>query len=197
MAGHFGGNPYAWNGGGNNPHISRYFSARGWVMPGETVIDAGCGTGYGSHMISQIAKKVIGVDVDPGCIDYAKEHWQSKNIKFRVLDLGKGELPNADVIISIENMEHVNGMEHFIDQMTKHIKRICVICVPMGGSSYSYTKEEQASPGGENNDFFSTADVTKLFESRGWKLQWDHPHGYSNMFIFYKKPPKIPKGVKL
>jgi SAM-dependent methyltransferase len=194
MAGHFGGNPYSWNTppDANTPHISRYFSARGWVMPYETVIDAACCNGYGSHLIAQFAKKVIGLDVDEGCIESAKKDWVADNLEFQVNDLGKDELPDADVIISIETMEHINGMEHFLDQVTKHISRLAVICVPMGGTSYDYSPEEQALPRGENNDFMTDAYVIELFVSRGWQLQWHNTIGYSTMFTFFKHAPERP-----
>lgn len=194
MAGHFGGNPYAWVGGTNAPHISRYFIARGWVMPGETVVDAACCTGYGSHLIGQVAGKVYGLEVDEGCIQEAKSRWPADNIEFRIHDIDKQELPDADVLITIETAEHVQDLDHFLDQMVKHIKRAVIFCVPLGGTSYAYTEEEKASPAGENNDFNNMAHVEAMFNERGWKLQTNWEYGYSGMFVFFKVPPKVPKG---
>jgi len=195
MSGHYGGNPYAWGGGGGNgPHISRYFMARGWVMPGETVIDAACATGYGSHLIAQYAKKVIGLDVDPGCIAEGNHRWSADNIDFQVNDLSVDELPDADVLISIETGEHVNNLDHFLDQIWKHIGRCVVFCVPIGGTSWDYTPEQLKTPAGENNDFLDESAVIKLFTQRGWELQWHNSIGYSSMFIFFKVPPTVPEG---
>lgn len=196
MSGHFGGNGYAWDSGTNAPHVSRYFIARGWVMPGETVIDAGCATGYGTHLIGQVAKKVIGLEVDPGCIAEANGRWKpaTPNADFRVFDLDKEEWPDADTLISIENAEHVQDLQHFIDQAHKHIKRCIVLCVPLGGTSWDYTPEQQATPAGENNDFNNEAYVEKLFVNKDWKLQTNFRFGYSGVFVFFKKPPRVPKG---
>jgi len=194
MSGNYGGNGYAWGGGTNGPHISRYYSARGWIMPGETVIDAACATGYGSYLLAQNAKKVIGLEVDASCVDEANLRWPADNIEYRVLDLGKDELPDADVLISIETGEHVNGLDHFLDQMWKHISRCVVFCVPIGGSSWDYTPEQLLTPAGENNDFMNDQEVIAMFMDRGWNLQWHNSIGYSSIFIFYKKPPKMPKG---
>ena len=196
MAGHYGGNPYAWDGGTNAPHISRYFIARGWVMPGETVIDAACANGYGSHMIAQIAGKVYGLEVDEGCIQNANADFAADNIEFRVHDIDKQELPDADVLITIETAEHVQDLDHFLDQMWKHVKRCVIICVPLGGTSYAYTDEEKAGPAGEGNDFNNEAHVEELFYKRGWKLQSNWRYGYSGMFVFFKVPPKRKKAKK-
>lgn len=193
MAGHYGGNPYVWDGGTNAPHISRYFIARGWVMPGETVLDAGCGSGYGTHLIGQVAKKAIGVDVDEGQIGNAPGEWGLPNTEYKLLNLGKEELPDVDVIISIEVPEHINGLKHFIRQAHKHAKRMIFICVPLGGTSYAYTKEEQASPAGENNDFNNLSHLESLFTNKQWKLQASWQYGYSGMAVFFKKPPKDPR----
>lgn len=190
MAGHFGGNPYKWDGGVNAPHISRYFLARGWVMPGETVVDAACCTGYGSHLLGQVAKKVYGLEIDEGCIADAKSMWAADNIDFRVFDIDKQELPNADVLVTIETAEHVQDFEHYLDQITKHIKRAVIFCVPMGGTSHAYTEAEKLTPAGECNDFNNEAHVEKLFTEKGWKLQTHFRYGYSGFFVFFKKEPR-------
>jgi SAM-dependent methyltransferase len=198
MSGHYGGNPYAWDGGANAPHISRYFIARGWCMPGETVLDAGCGSGYGTHMIAQVVGKnghVIGVDVDDGQINQAQDSWGYENTEYRILDLGKDELPDVDVLISIEVPEHINGLEHFIEQAKKHTKRMMLIGVPLGGTSYAYTEEEKAKPAGENNDFNNMSHLQELFQDKTWKVQSAWEYGYSGMAVFFKKPPKRIKSL--
>jgi SAM-dependent methyltransferase len=194
MSGHHGGNPYAWNGGTNNPHIARYFLARGWVMPGETVLDAACCTGYGSHMISQVADKVIGIDVDPGAIDEAHGRWGSDKIDFRCENLDTVEWPDADVLISLESFEHVNDLEHCLEQAQKHIKRLIIVSVPLGGTSWDYTDEEKKLPAGECNDFNNIAHFEKTFTSDEWNVHTIFEFGYSGFGIFYKKAPEVPEG---
>jgi cyclopropane fatty-acyl-phospholipid synthase-like methyltransferase len=190
MSGHFGGNPYLWDGGANAPHISRYFLARGWVMPGETVADVACATGYGAHLIGQIAGKVYGLEIDDGCIESANSDWSADNIEFRVFDIDKEELPDVDVLVTIETAEHVQNIDRFLKQITKHTKRCVIFCVPLGGTSYAYTKEEQLTPAGECNDFNNEAYVEDLFYKHGWKLQTFFRYGYSGFFVFFKKSPK-------
>lgn len=195
MAGHYGGNPYSWDGGTNAPHIARYFLARGWILPGETVLDAACATGYGSHILSlDKSVKVLGREVDEGCIADANGRWGAENIDFKIMDLDKEEWPDADVSVHIETLEHVQDLQHALKQITKHIKRAVIVTVPLGGTSHAYTEEEKLLPAGENNDFNNLAHVETLFNEHGWKLHTNFEFGYSGFFIFYKKGPKIPKG---
>jgi cyclopropane fatty-acyl-phospholipid synthase-like methyltransferase len=186
MAGHFGGNPYAkWGRDANAPHVSRYFLARGWVMPGETVLDAACCTGYGSHLLAQVAGKVIGYEVDEGCISDANGRWGEEKIDFQVKDLDTCELPDVDVAVTIETVEHLNDMNHFLDQLTKHVKRLVIITVPLGGTSYAYVNEVP-SPATEKNDFGNGDAVDAHFFKRGWEKMTDFKFGYSYFGVYYK-----------
>lgn len=194
MAGHFGGNPYNWDGGTNSPHVARYMLARGWIMPGETVLDAACCTGYGTHLIGQVAKKAIGIDVDEGCIRDADGRWGADNITFKVGNLDKIEFPDVDVTISIESAEHVNDLKHFIKQIKKHTRRMFIICTPIGGTSHAYTEEEKKTPAGECNDFNNLAHLQSVFADKTWKVHTDFQFGYSGFAVFYKKAPPVPKG---
>lgn len=192
MAGHFGGNPYSWGGGANSPHISRYFIARGWVFPWEVVVDAACATGYGTKLISQIAKKAIGLEVDEGCIQDAKNTWgEDERCEYHIADLDKCELPEADVLISIESVEHLNDMYHFINEAKKKMRRLIIVCVPIGGTSWAYANEPK-SPATEKNDFLNDSDVDKLVCDDTWKLQTGFRYGYSYFGVYYKTEPKKP-----
>lgn len=198
MAGHYGGNPYAWRGGANAPHITRYFLARGWVFPGETVLDAGCGTGYGTMMLSDIVGpegKAIGVEVDEGCVVQANNQHKRDNNEFHVVNLNTDEIPEADVCVSIECVEHLDDMHHFLDEATKKIKRAFIITVPLGGTSHAYVNEPPG-PATEKNDFANGAAVDKLFDERGWKKQTSFQFGYSHFGVYFKEEPKDPRDEK-
>lgn len=184
MAGHFSGNPNDFSGGANAPHISRYYLARGWVKPSETVLDAGCGAGYGSVMIAEFAKRVIGVDADAPLIESAQKDYQQDNLEFRHIDLGKDEIPEVDVAICIECAEHINGLDNFVKELHKKVKRMFIICVPLGGTSYAYTEEQKATPAGENNDFNNMAHVEEVFTNDEWKVFTSFQYGYSGILVF-------------
>lgn len=192
MAGHFTGNPYKWEGGGaNSPHITRYFLAKGWIMPGETVLDAACCTGYGSRLLALSAKKVYGLEVDEGCIRDAKQFNHADNCVFEVADLDTCELPDVDVSVSIETVEHVNNPKRFAEQLKKHTKRCIIVCAPIGGTSSAYVNETPG-PATEKNDFMKIEDLITLFADDIWKEFTAFHFGYSGFVVLYKSSPKNP-----
>ncbi len=185
MSGHYGGNPLAWDGGANAPHISRYFIARGWIMPHETVLDAACCTGYGAKMIANTSKKVIGYDIDEGCIDNAN-HDKPDNCEFAVKDLNTCTLPEVDVSVSLETIEHLENMNHFIKELKSKVQRLIIACVPIGGTAWAYKGEK--GPHTEVNDFMNNDALDKLFMDDDWKKQSGFSYGYSYFGIYFKKP---------
>jgi len=189
MSGHYGGNPYKWDVGINGPHITRYYLSAGWVYPHETVLDAACCTGYGSHILSYHAKNVIGIEVDEGCIVAANDQWKRDNIEYRVGDLNTIELPEVDVAVTIETVEHLDDMHHFINELKKKVKRLIIVTVPLGGTSWAY-KDEPNSPATEKNDFMTGGDLDKLLLDDEWKQANSFQYGYSYFAIYFKKEPE-------
>ena len=53
-------------------HLHRYMLAAKFAE-GKTVLDIACGEGYGTYILSQVAKSVIGVDISKETIAAAKE----------------------------------------------------------------------------------------------------------------------------
>src|SRR3954468_24242667 len=68
-----------------NEHMARYaFAAR--LSRRKQVLDAGCGAGYGSAELARAASDVLGVDVSPDAVAFARERYQAPNLKFEVAD---------------------------------------------------------------------------------------------------------------
>jgi SAM-dependent methyltransferase len=88
-------------------HLMRYAWATRLVA-NKTVCDIGCGSGYGSFMLSWVAKSVIGIDVDQEAIDYAWDRFSAKNLAFRQMDATAEKMPFADVYVCFEVLEHLD-----------------------------------------------------------------------------------------
>ena len=110
---------------------------------------------------------------------------KASNTTFINADLDKIELPDADVFVSIETCEHVQNFERFRDQLQKHARRLIIISVPLGGTSWDYTEEEKLTPAGEGNDFNNMAHLESLFTDKpNWKVFMTFNFGYSGFAIF-------------
>lgn len=91
-------------------HLSRYrFAAR--FVGGGRVLDCACGVGYGTALLASAEhapEHVLGVDVDPSAIAYAKRHYLSDRIEFRTGDgCALREEIGFGTIVSLETVEHV------------------------------------------------------------------------------------------
>lgn len=88
--------------------IYEFFSR---YAPGQRVLDAGCGTGYGSAALRRqgAAAQVVGVDIDERSIGYAQRRFGSDAVQFFVCDLQAlpPSLGTFDVIVSSNAFEHV------------------------------------------------------------------------------------------
>jgi 2-polyprenyl-3-methyl-5-hydroxy-6-metoxy-1,4-benzoquinol methylase len=91
-------------------HVERYRFAQKYCT-NKNVLDAACGCGYGSNILSQNARSILAVDISNDAIDYAKNHWNRQNISFKTCDLNSdiSNLGKFDVIVSFETIEHLDA----------------------------------------------------------------------------------------
>jgi len=94
-------------------HYRRYEFAQGFVTPYSICGDLACGTGYGSVMLSEVANKVIAVDINHEVITAIRRRYQRvHNIEFicaSLMDLDYREYFND--IVSFETVEHFHEEE--------------------------------------------------------------------------------------
>ena len=102
-------------------HLHRYalsleFSAS------KSVLDIACGEGYGSALLARVAKSVVGVDIDPTTLNYARQKYYNNNLKFLVGSCDSIPLPDhsVEVVTSFETIEHHDKHE----EMMLEIKRV-------------------------------------------------------------------------
>lgn len=123
-------------------HVARYNMALSCSM-GSRVLDAACGTGYGTAILSMAAKHVVGWDKDVDTIEYAQNNYGKDNNEFHVVDLEKpinDELVNGvkpfDVVVSLETLEHLKRPDKTVGMLAEHLKEggIFVASVPLNES---------------------------------------------------------------
>lgn len=102
-------------------HLHRYAIARELAV-NKTVLDIACGEGYGSAMLAQVAKRVIGVDASRMAIDHASTKYKNDNLEFRYGLCSEIPLPDAsiDLVVSFETIEHHDQHE----AMMRELKRV-------------------------------------------------------------------------
>ncbi|MDH5699723.1 MAG: class I SAM-dependent methyltransferase, partial [Nitrospirota bacterium] len=88
-------------------HLHRYYLARELAI-GKDVLDIASGEGYGSALLAEVARTVVGVDASEEVIRYASERYQRSNVQFKHGVCRHIPLPDAsvDLIVSFETIEH-------------------------------------------------------------------------------------------
>ena len=102
-----------WSGRRADAHVARYQYASELVRPGDSVLDASCGLGYGSSVLAtnSLARQVVGVDIDSRAIAYANDCYAGERTRFVVGDATKlAQFADAsvDFITCFETLEHVH-----------------------------------------------------------------------------------------
>ncbi|TMN22204.1 class I SAM-dependent methyltransferase [Lentibacillus cibarius] len=101
-------------------HVARYHFASDYVYG--RVLDFASGAGYGTHILAKRSKaevhEVIGVDLDPDAIHYARGTYHHPSSAFMEGDVTNVGLPEKlgtfDCVVSFETIEHIEAEEQFL-----------------------------------------------------------------------------------
>ena len=108
-------------------HLERYECVKELVRD-KIVLDAACGEGYGSQILSRTAACVLGIDIDVETIDRARNKYgESKKLSYRqasVTDLSIVPSASIEVVVSYETIEHIDGESQikFLDEIARVLK---------------------------------------------------------------------------
>ena len=93
------------------------------LAQGRRVLDAACGEGYGSALLAQSAKSVVGVDLSEDAIGHARGRYGGRaNLSFQACKVTAipVDSQSVDLIVSFETIEHLAEQE----EMLREFRRI-------------------------------------------------------------------------
>ena len=130
-----------------NEHFARYaFASR--LAAGKRVLDAGCGTGYGSNELALCAKAVTGIDISAEAVAYASATYSRPNLTFA--QAGCAALPfengSIDLAVSFEVIEHIAEWKQFLLELRRVLADAGVLIVSTPNKEYYATARVEAGP---------------------------------------------------
>jgi len=104
-------------------HIHRYFLAR-TLCRGLDVLDIASGEGYGSALIAQTARSVVGVELDPIAVAHAQRSYVADTLAYRQGDARTIPLDDAsvDCVVSFETIEHFYDHASFMSEIRRVLR---------------------------------------------------------------------------
>lgn len=113
-------------------HVHRYRAVSSCINPNMHVLDAGCGTGYGSFVLAQSANSVKGIDISEESIQWCKEQYETQeNLTFIQASLEKLPFVDGefDCVVNLEVIEHVDKSIQlaFLKEVKRVLKRTGVL----------------------------------------------------------------------
>lgn len=104
-------------------HLHRYLFALQYCAD-KAVLDVACGEGYGSALLAQTARTVVGVDIAEDVVKHASSCYGDAQISFAVGDCQNIPLPDhsVDVVVCFETIEHVADQSRAIAEMKRVLR---------------------------------------------------------------------------
>jgi Methyltransferase domain len=147
-------------------HTFRYRLAAGFARPGDTVVDAACGSGYGAEFFEGI--EYVGVDNDPGLEPTI------------VANLGEWQPDfDFDVFVGFETLEHLPDYGAYV-QAAKQAKRWIVLSTPVVPTTH-------LNPFHHHN--FAPGELASIFIDDQWSYYQSvlQPSELSEICIFERR----------
>jgi O-antigen biosynthesis protein len=132
-------------------HMGRYYMAQSRLNISEKdiVLDISCGQGYGSYLLSQKAKYVIGVDVNNDYLKKASQMFKRQNLIFSTFEYYKKLCLYYNKIVCIETIEHMkkDEIKEFLKNILKDYQGELFLTFPIGDNKPSkYNKYHLCEP---------------------------------------------------
>lgn len=110
-------------------HVRRYQLIKRFCYG--KVLDAACGVGYGSYLLSNNPdiSEVIGLDISSDAISQAKQEFISPKIRFLQKSITDLDEP-CDTFVSLETLEHIQEVDVFVKAVARCQPNILIVSFP-------------------------------------------------------------------
>ncbi len=157
-------------------NLERYLFALQFCKD-KIVLDAGCGVGLGTYLYSLVGKRVIGVDHNDDALKDCQQYpIQKDKVQFIKADLEKDILPDHEVTIAMEVIEHLENPDFFLSRLKG---KELIFSIPLNSLGCSQWHKY---------DFKTLEDIKEVLE-RYYKI--DNYYLQENRWVYGKGFKKI------
>lgn len=137
---------------------------------GKDVLEVACGAGLGLGYIAQIARKVVGGDVDEDNLRFAILHYKGRqNIEVKILDAHN--LPfedrSFDVLILFEAIYYLAHPEELFHEAQRVLRDGGVLLIATVNKDWS-----EFNPSPFSTQYFSVPELGKLLQDNGFGVEF-------------------------
>lgn len=137
---------------------------------GATVLEAGCGEGYGADLLAAVAEQVIAVDYDAATVAHVRAHYP--RVQVVAGNLIELPLPNesVDTVVNFQVIEHLWDQRRFVAECARVLR-------PSGRLLMSTPNRITFTPGRDTpvNPFHTrelhAGELTDLLEAGGFTVE--------------------------
>ena len=146
-------------------HVARYAFARRYAN-GKRVLDAGCGTGYGSAELAQSAAEVTGLDIAADAIEYASANYPIANLRFRESSCTAVPFPpeSFDLVVAFEVIEHLTDYRVFLDECARVLTRDGLLIISSPNKRYYAQTRTETGPNPFHEHEFEAEEFVRELE---------------------------------
>jgi len=159
-------------------HEARYALAAGFLRPGDVVVDAACGIGYGALILdAHDDVTYYGVDRDTSVVT-VKPH---RRRTFIEADLRSWRPPfEFDVVAGFETIEHLDSYDVYLD-WARRARRYIIVSVPIVPTKHDNVFHV--------HDFERDDLVQLITAAEEWRLfqYFDQPWEHSCVYVFARR----------
>lgn len=179
----------------------------GFAQPGETLLDAGCGSGYFFHSIASQGLNYCGVDAAPSLVEIGRQEMPAFGCPSKSLICARIEDLEGcvDHVVCLNVLSNLDNFHRPLDRLLFLARRTLILreSIWPAPSVYSYVRDEYLDPGVElyvHVNTYNAEEVIRLGNQRGFRgtsvidertqgrpeSVIGHPHHWAFM-IFEKK----------
>lgn len=112
------------------------------------VVDLGCGDFFIGSQIRPLCASYTACDIVQPLIDFNKEKYKSLNVDFKVLDLTKDEIPQADIVFIRQVLQHLSNeqIKKALPQISSKFKYLVLTEHLPDTQSFTHNLDKPAGP---------------------------------------------------